>query len=306
MIPVRGSASAWIDVAAAREAQEVEVSRLFIAEVRGEAGRRDQVRHGVDRLLQDVLDRMELRQRLRQAQQRGRRFRGLTFGLEEFGVLKGHRRVGRQDLEEPLVLLVELPVAEHGERDHAQQLVAHGHGHGEHRLEDVVGAGDLDRERHVAGVRSDERVSGFRDVSGDALADLGDQRLDGVLLVVGEHLSAERDRIQRAPVGLQEIDTAAVVVDDRAQLRGDGRADLVGITQGVELGGQAVEHVELRHRPEVIGRDARLTVGLRSHIVTSGYHASILSPSMIGLSLRTSARSPGVLERWVMVASLAP
>ena len=99
--------------------------------------------------------------------------------------------MGCQDLEEPLILLVELPVAEHGQRDHAQQLVAHGHRHGEHRFQDVVGAGDLDRESHVAGIRSDERVSGFRDVSGDALADLGDQGLDGVLLVVGEHLSAE-------------------------------------------------------------------------------------------------------------------
>ena len=153
----------------------MEVSRLFIAEERGDAGRRDQVRHGVDRLLQDVLDRMELRQRLRESQQRGRGLGGLAFGLEEFGVLEGDRGVGRQDLEEPLVLLVELPVAEHRERDHAQQFVADGHRHGEHRLQDVVGAGDLDRERHLAGIGGDERVSGLRDVSGDALADLGDQ-----------------------------------------------------------------------------------------------------------------------------------
>ena len=155
--------------------QEMEVSGLFVAEERGDAGRRDQVRHGVDRLLQDVLDRMELRQGLRQAQERGRRFRCLAFGLEELGVLEGDRCVGRQDLEEPLVLLVELPVAEHGERDHAQQLVADGHGHGEHRLQNVVGTGDLNREPHLAGVRGDERVSDLGDVSGDAFTDLGDQ-----------------------------------------------------------------------------------------------------------------------------------
>ena len=42
----------------------MEVSRLFIAEECREAGCGDQVRHGVDRLLQDVLDRMQLRQGL--------------------------------------------------------------------------------------------------------------------------------------------------------------------------------------------------------------------------------------------------
>ena len=93
------------------EMQEMEVSRLFIAEECGDAGRRDQVRHGVDRLLQDVLDRMELRQGLREPQQRRRGLGGLAFCLEEFGVLEGDRCVGRQDFEEPLILFVELPVA---------------------------------------------------------------------------------------------------------------------------------------------------------------------------------------------------
>ena len=78
----------------------------------------------------------------------------------------------------------------------------------------------------LARVRRDERPAGLRDAAGDAFADLGDQRLDGVLLVVGEHLAAERDRIERPAVGLQEVHAAAVIGDDRAQLRGDGRADL--------------------------------------------------------------------------------
>ena len=180
--------------------------------------------------------------------------------------------MGCEHLQQPLVLFVELAVAQHGQGDHAHQLVADGHRHGQHRLEDVVGARDLDREVHLAGIGCEERFPMLRDMPCDALADLGDQRLDRVLLVVGEHLAAERNRIQREVVRLQEVHAAAVVVDDRSELGGDRRADLRGVTQGIQLRGEAVEHVELRHRAESVGGVGELPGGLSRHLVALRHH----------------------------------
>ena len=68
---------------------------------------------GVDRHLHDVVDRVELRQRLRQPEEGGRRLGGLALGLEQLRVLERHGGVRCEDLEQPLILLVELRVAEH-------------------------------------------------------------------------------------------------------------------------------------------------------------------------------------------------
>ena len=289
------------------EPQESEVAGLLVAEVgRQAAGGGDQVRNGVDRHLHDVVDRVELCQRLRQPQQCGGGLGRLALGLEQLRVLERHRGVRCQDLEESLILLVELRVPEHGQRDDTQQLVADGHRHGEHRFQHVVRAGDLDGERHLARVRRDERLAGLRDRASDAFADLRDQRLDGVLLVVREHLAAERDRIQRVAVGLQEVDPAAVVGDDRAQLGGDGRADLDRIVQRIELGGETVQHVELRHGTEAIGGGARLVLlHLRSYLVTRRHHVGSSHDRSSALPC-ISARSPQVLEPSATVVSLAP
>ena len=278
------------------EVQEMEVAGLLVAEVRGEPGRGDQMRDRIDGLPQDVLDGVELRQGLGQVQERRRCLRRFTLSLEEFRVLECHGGMRRQNLEQPLVLLVELAVAEHRQRDHAQQGVAHRHGHCEHGLQDVVGAGDLHREVHLSSIRRDQRSPVLGDIPRDAFADLRDQRLDGVLLVVGEHLPAERHGIERPSVRLEEVDTAAVVVDDRAELGGDGRADLVRVCQGVERRGEAVEHVELRDRPQMIGGAAGRAFGLRSHFVTGRHHDS--HPLMVVLGPPVGFRlvPPGCLN----------
>ena len=48
----------------------------------------------------------------------------LTLGRQELRVLEGHGGVGGQHLEQALVLLVELPVPEAGEHDHAHDVLA--------------------------------------------------------------------------------------------------------------------------------------------------------------------------------------
>ena len=159
-----------------------------------------------------------------------------------------------QHLQQALVFEVELGVAQARQDDHADDELPDEHGHQEHRFDDVVGALDLDRELDLLSVRREQRGAVFGDPARHPFTDLGDELLQGLLLVLVEDLATERDREQGVTVGLQQVHAAVVVVDDRAQLVGDGGAHLFHAAHGVQGGGQAVQHVELGHRAEALGR----------------------------------------------------
>src|SRR4029079_1116148 len=103
---------------------EVERARLRIADVDLHPARRDEVRDRFERAPEDLLRRVELRQRLGEAEQRGRRLRGLPLEAEETRFLEADRGVRREDLEQAHVLVVELVDAEAREDDHAGRSVA--------------------------------------------------------------------------------------------------------------------------------------------------------------------------------------
>jgi len=91
-------------------------------------------------------------------------------------------------------------------------------------------------------------------VAGDALADLRDQLLGCLGLVLGE-LSAKGDRPQRETVLEQEVDPAVVVVDQRLELGRDGLADRGDVVQRVQPRRQGVQHPQLRHRAQLVCLD---------------------------------------------------
>ena len=243
------------------EAGCLEAAGLPILDVGRDGSARHDRRDRLDRGLEDVAQRSLRRERLGELEQRSRGPRRLARGGQQGGVLERDAGVRGQDLEEPPIDLVEHPVAEARQDDHADDIVAREHRHGEHRLEEVVvGPRDGDRERDLAGIGGEDRRPRGGDGSRDAFADRRDELVEGLFLVLGEQLALEGDRQQGLAVGLQEVDPAVVVVEDRSKLRRDRRADLLDVAQGVQLGAETVEHVELRDRPVAVGPGHRLSL----------------------------------------------
>ena len=131
-----------------------------------------------------------------------------------------------------------------------------------------VGALDLDRELDLLRVGREERRARGGDVPGHALTHLGHEILEALLLVLLEELASERDRHEGVVVVEEHVHPAVVIVDDRAELGRDGGADLGDVAQRVELGGEAVEHVELGDGPEPV-RAALAIQGGHRHVVST-------------------------------------
>ena len=93
-----------------------------LAHVRRDGAGRHQVGDRLHGLTEDLVDRVQTRQRLGEPQQRRRGLRRLALGLEELRVADRDRRVRGQHLEQPAVLLVELPVPEARQHDRADRL----------------------------------------------------------------------------------------------------------------------------------------------------------------------------------------
>jgi hypothetical protein len=157
-------------------------------------------------------------------------------------------------LEHTLVLFVELIGPEVREHDDAGHLVAHFQRHGQERLVDLVGPFDLPSPLVVEGVVRVVRLSRARRITGDPLADKGDQLLVRLGLVLGQ-VAAERRRPQRDPIVEQEVDPTVVVVDQGPELGGDGFADRVDVVERVQPGRQGMQHPELRDRAQLVCLD---------------------------------------------------
>jgi hypothetical protein len=277
----RGSRQVRRAGADAARAVQAEGAGLVLAHVRRDGAGRHEVGDRLHRLAEDLVDRVESGQRLREPQQRRRGLRRLALGLEELRVADGDRRVRGQHLEQPPVLLVELPVPEARQHDRADRLGPGQHRHRQHGFEDVVGARDHDGEVDLAGVGREQALLRGGHPPRDALAHLGGEVVDRLLAVLGGDVAAERDRQQRPSVGLEHVHAAVVVVDDRAELGRDGGADLLHLVQAVELGGEAVQHVQLGDGPDRIPsqRPCRLVHRLdHARLLPRRAYDSIISP----------------------------
>ena len=191
----------------------------------------------------------------RQLEQRLRALRLTALRLVELGVHERDGRVAGEHLEQPDVVrrrtgrapawrctitpTTLLPVPQ---RD------------GEQRLCDLRGAGDVVADAAVGRVPREERLSGLGHVAGDADAHL---RREHVERRPGSRrqLAAEGDRPQ--VVTLPQEHAAVVVVDQLAQLVGDRLADLRHVVEAAQLGGDAVQHLQVGDRADVVAPHGR-------------------------------------------------
>jgi hypothetical protein len=91
-------------------------------------------------------------------------------------------------------------------------------------------------------------------VPGDPLADLASERLRRCGGRPGQ-VATKRDKGE--VVVLEREDAAVVVVDQLAELVGDRPAYLPGVVQPAELPGNALQHLEVRYRPDVLAAGMR-------------------------------------------------
>jgi hypothetical protein len=185
-----------------------------------------------------------------EVEQRGGTFRRLVLDVQQSGVLERDGRVRGERFQQPHVLLVELMDAELREHDDAHQTVAMDHGHGDHRLLDVVRAGYRDGEGVGVRVRCVVRGPALRDVPGDPLPDMRDQLVERLVLVLPQG-PPEGDGQQRDAIGVHQEDPAVVVVDEGPELVRDGFADLTDVVQAAELRRERLERAQVRHRADL-------------------------------------------------------
>ena len=239
-------------------AGDAEGARLLVARVGRGRLTGDDRRDGFDRALEDLSDGVLGGHRLRQPQQRAGDPSFASLGFEQPSRLECNGSMRGQDLEQATIVFVELGESKLRQHDHADDLVARDHGDGEHRFQQVVvGPRDRDGELDLPGVGGEQGGLGERDVPGDPLAEPGHEGGEGLGRVVGEQLTSEGDREQRVTVGLEQVDPAVVVIDDRPELCGDRRRDLLDIAEHVERGRQVVQHVQLGDGPDVVAQPLR-------------------------------------------------
>ena len=187
--------------------------------------------------------------------------------LEQAGVLESHGRAGREGLQQADVLLVELADAELRQHDHADHPLAVEHGDAEQRFVEVGRSGDQDSVGVVVCVRGVPGLPGLGDMPGQPVPDLGDQGLERLPLVGGQ-LAAKGDREKGFAVAVQNEYSAVVVVDQLAQLGGDGAADLPHVVQPIELRREPLQNSKLGHgarlSPSGQGRHSAQGSGKRS------------------------------------------
>ena len=140
---------------------------------------------------------------------------------QQAGVLERDGGVGRQQLHLAHRQSRELVQPQLREHEHARGTAVVHERHREDRLVDVVGPRDLSCERALARVGDVERLAASGGRTGDALADRDAQTLERLVLVLVDR-PAERDRLERRAVVVEDVHPGVVVVDHR--LRGRRRS----------------------------------------------------------------------------------
>ena len=100
-------------------------------------------------------------------------------------------------------------------------------------------------------------------------------------------VAAERDRCEVVPVA--EVDAAVVVVDQLAELVRDRGGDLLDLEQAAELGRDAVQHLEVGDRPQVL--TARSTAGPGRSLSSASKTTIRLFPRALAVIIAISAQA---------------
>ncbi len=183
--------------------------------------------------------------------EQGVRALGLApLGLVQAGVLECDGRVPCEHLEHAQVVGVELVEPELGDDDHAVDARAELERNREHRLLDLGRTRDLLRELAVCGVADDERLAGLGNAAGDAATDDGRLQLGRSAGIDGGQVATKGDGQEVVPVADEHA--AVVVVDEESQLVGDREPDPLDVVQPRQLPGQALEHLEVGDRANVV------------------------------------------------------
>jgi hypothetical protein len=190
----------------------------------------------------------EVEERVRDLERGLRALRLAALRLVEPRVLERDGGVAAEHLEHADVVLVEPADAELRDDDGADDARVVVERHGDHRLVHVVRARDRDPVLAVERVREQDRLAGLGGAAGDALADLAGELLDALVLVRVD-VAAPGDRHEL--VSGDDVDAAAVVVDEHPELVDDRLADLPHVVQAVELARQALQHLQVRDRAHV-------------------------------------------------------
>ena len=120
----------------------------------------------------------------------------------------------------------------------------------------------------------------------DTAADLRRQELDRIARRVGDEIAAEGDRNEVVLVA--EEDAAVVVVDEEPELVRDREPDLLDVVEARELPGQALQHLHVRDRADVVAADAS-SAG-RSRALSSNGTTSPL-PRVFAVIIAASAQA---------------
>ena len=103
---------------------------------------------------------------------------------------------------------------------------------------------------HAAASREEQRLAGLGDVAGDALADPASRAARA--RPPSDAVSSPRKAIGTRSSPSAEEDAAVVVVDQQPQLVRDRHADLGDVVEPVELRPEALQHLQVRDRADVL------------------------------------------------------
>jgi len=158
--------------------------------------------------------------------------------------------VSGENFHDAEIVRVELVEPELRDDDDADHPGSEAERNGEQRLLDQGRARDLLAELAVRGVAHEERLAGLGDATRDSAAHLRREHFDWRTRLRGCQIAAERDGKQL--VSVAQEDSAVVVVDQETQLVGDGETDPGDVVQPGELSREALKHVQVRDRADVV------------------------------------------------------
>ena len=173
--------------------------------------------------------------------------------------------MAREDLHDAQVVGVELVETELRDDEDARHPRAEAQRDGQDRLLDESRARDLLAELAVRRVADEQRLARLSDPAGDPAPDVRRADRDLRAGLGGGEVPPEGDRLEL--LALADEDTAVVVVDQEPELVGDRQPDLRDAVQARELPGQALQHLQMGDRADVVAPRVLLGRSLRRCVV---------------------------------------
>ena len=201
-----------------------------------------------------------LRELVGEGEQRLRALGLAALLLVEARVLERDRRLAREHLEQPDVVLVELVDAELRDHDRAGDARAVAQRHDGERLLELVGAGNPERELALERVRDEQRLAGLDRAARDALADLrcvyASRGVADVVVVVADERDRHAARRRRAGRRGSCGSRSAAAARSRSCCR-SARTSFSRLS----LPGERLQHLQVRDRAHVAAARPRPALG---------------------------------------------